>query len=178
LCVPSSSAKRSPLSSTWAHVYATRTPPASTRVAPELLFEQARQDPMPEPTKHSARVTHLEGRAGDREIPSQSGSHAEDQIRYGSHPGSTWPRVRRKPSDGAKGWRCRWKPASCGVLSIFLALHRRHAATTFSHTWSPPRERGSTWSRFSAAEPQYWHSHPSRANTARLVSGAWARKGT
>ena len=31
-----------------------------------------------------------------------------------------------------------------GVRSSFFALQRRQAATTFSHTCSPPRERGMT----------------------------------
>ncbi len=42
----------------------------------------------------------------------------------------------------------------------------------------PPRERGITWSRFSAAAPQYWQRQASRANTARRVSGACGRYGT
>ena len=47
-------------------------------------------------------------------------------------------------ASGANGRRARWKPASCGVRFSFLALQRRHAATTFSQVWRPPRERGIT----------------------------------
>ena len=51
--------------------------------------------------------------------------------------------------------------------------------TTFSHTWRPPsRARQHVIARFSAADPQYWHSHPSRANTARHAASGSARKGT
>src|SRR4051794_14069640 len=56
-------------------------------------------------------------------------------------------------------------------------LHRRHAATTLSHVCGPPFDRGTTWSTFSAGLPQYWHTQPSRANTARRVSAACARYG-
>ena len=52
------------------------------------------------------------------------------------------------------------------------ALQPRHDATTLSQEWVPPRERGTTWSRFSALLPQYWQRWWSRANTARRESGA------
>ena len=37
-----------------------------------------------------------------------------------------------------------------------LELQERHDATTLSQAWGPPRERGTTWSMFSAARLQYW----------------------
>ena len=58
-------------------------------------------------------------------------------------------------------------PASCGSRSSLRVLQRRQAATTFSQVWGPPLLRGMTWSRFSAADPQYWHREPSRAKTVR-----------
>ena len=58
------------------------------------------------------------------------------------------------------------------------ALHERHDATTLSHSCGPPRERGTTWSMFSAARLQYWQRWPSRANTARRDSGTRVRYGT
>src|SRR5262249_32094444 len=161
----------------------TYTPPSSTADAPELLFGprirrlrnerglSARDRSRIEGGKRWGSMERRDGRRRPR-------AGARTQIRYGSQPGSTCPRRRRNPAEGANGCRCRWNPASCGVRSIFLALHRRHAATTFSHTCSPPRDRGSTWSRFSAAAPQYWQRHASRAKTARRVSGACARNGT
>ena len=42
----------------------------------------------------------------------------------------------------------------------------------------PPRERGTTWSMFSAARLQYWQRWPSRAKTARRESGTRLRYGT
>src|SRR4029079_3631401 len=51
-------------------------------------------------------------------------------------------------------------------------------ATTLSQAWGPPRDRGTTWSMFSAARLQYWHRWPSRAQTARRESGTRLRYGT
>jgi hypothetical protein len=79
---------------------------------------------------------------------------------------------------GATGTRLSAIEHSCGRRSSLRALHARHDATTLSHAWGPPRERGTTWSMFSAAPPQYWHRWPSRAKTARRDSGAAARYGT
>ena len=43
-------------------------------------------------------------------------------------------------------------------------------ATMLSHPEPPPLERGMTWSTVRLVRaPQYWHSQPSRANTARRV---------
>ena len=40
----------------------------------------------------------------------------------------------------------------------------------FSQSEPPPLERGITWSTVRLVRaPQYWHSQPSRANTARRV---------
>src|SRR5690349_19778942 len=69
-------------------------------------------------------------------------------------------------------------PHSDGRRSPLRALHDRHDATTLSHVCEPRRDRGTTWSRFSAARPQYWHRWASRANTARRERGALARNGT
>ena len=38
---------------------------------------------------------------------------------------------------------------SCGSRFPFRWLHGAHDVTTFSHTESPPRERGTTWSSVS-----------------------------
>jgi hypothetical protein len=57
---------------------------------------------------------------------------------------------------GAWGETCRRMPASLGVRFPLWRLHLRHDATTFSHECVPPRDRGTTWSMFSAAVPQYW----------------------
>jgi len=59
-----------------------------------------------------------------------------------------------------------------------MELHDRQLATTFSHACGPPRERGTTWSMFSAVRLQYWQRWPSRANTARRDSGTRLRCGT
>src|SRR5204863_8557393 len=42
----------------------------------------------------------------------------------------------------------------------------------------PPFERGTTWSIESARLPQYWHSPPSRAMTARRLTATRRRNGT
>jgi hypothetical protein len=44
--------------------------------------------------------------------------------------------------------------ASEGVRSPLRLLQRSQAATVFSHSFRPPRERGSTWSMVEAAAPQ------------------------
>src|SRR5262245_29412168 len=119
-----------PLSSTEPHVYATNTPP-----------------------RQSARRRN---RVGNGEEDRRAGAgRATYEARYSSQPGSSRPSVRWNPSRGAYGCRNSENPASWGVRSSFLALHFRQEATTFSHVCSPPRERGITWSRFSAAAPQY-----------------------
>src|SRR5690242_5714895 len=79
---------------------------------------------------------------------------------------------------GATGARRSTIPLSDRSRSSLRALQARQDATTFSQVWGPPRERGTTWSRFSACPLQYWHRCPSRANTARRDSGAAARYGT
>ena len=78
--------------------------------------------------------------------------------------------------------------------SVLSALDRQHVGvddhpehyvvnllTMFSHTDSPPRLRGITWSTVSPgfAEPQYWQVHESRANTARrVIRRRWLSRGT
>ena len=49
-------------------------------------------------------------------------------------------------------------------------LHGAQEATMFSQSDPPPLERGITWSTVRLVRaPQYWHSQPSRAKTARRV---------
>src|SRR5688572_690727 len=79
---------------------------------------------------------------------------------------------------GAEGRRRRTMPASWTDRSSLRLLHGRQAATTFSHTWRPPRLRGMTWSMFSAVAPQYWQRLSSRAKTARRLRAARVRYGT
>src|SRR5437762_2989610 len=64
-----------------------------------------------------------------------------------------------------------------------LPLRRLHGAqevTTFSHTESPPRLRGTTWSSVSrtSVAPQYTHVQESRANSARREIFRCAARGT
>lgn len=100
--------------------------------------------------------------------------------RYGVHVGWILPTATtiQIVSRGAKGGRRSINEVSERRSSSFLALHARHEATTFSHVCSPPRDRGMTWSMFSAFAPQYWQRCPSRTKTARRESGARARYGT
>src|SRR5215217_8717206 len=88
----------------------------------------------------------------------QAGTASASRPRYGAQPGSMRPTAItiQSVSLGARGSRRRRKPASWRRRSSFWLLQRRQAATTFSHTWRPPRERGTTWSTFSARSPQYW----------------------
>ena len=58
----------------------------------------------------------------------------------------------------------------CGSRSPLRRLQGAQEATMLSHVEPPPLERGMTWSTVSAVRaPQYWHSHWSRAKTARRV---------
>ena len=56
--------------------------------------------------------------------------------------------------------------ASWGVRLALRRLQGEQAATTFSQLDSPPRERGTTWSKVRPPEgrrrPQYWQLKPSR----------------
>ena len=80
---------------------------------------------------------------------------------------ATWMKM---CGDGARGvvrgcmlaWAGRWSP--------LRRLQGAQHATMLSHSALPPFDRGITWStvRFER-EPQYWHVHESRANTARRV---------
>src|SRR4051812_49943278 len=59
-------------------------------------------------------------------------------------------------------------------------LQGGQAATMFSQTDLPPRERGMTWStvRPALVEPQYWQVQESRARTARRgVFRGWGPRG-
>ena len=71
---------------------------------------------------------------------------------------------------GVRGARRGCIPAWRGSRSPLRRLQGAHEATMFSQLELPPFERGITWStvRFER-DPQYWHIHPSRANTARRV---------
>ena len=100
--------------------------------------------------------------------------------RYGIHRGSRCPvpMIRHaRPVGGAGWWRIR-HPSSDTCRSALTWLQWRHAATTLSHECLPPRLRGTTWSTLVATPPQYTHRPPSRANSARRVSGTGPRKGT
>ncbi len=67
---------------------------------------------------------------------------------------------------GRRGCMFAWR----GRRSPLRRLHGAQLATMFSHSEEPPLERGITWSTVSwERQPQYWHSHPSRAKTARRV---------
>src|SRR3954447_4772038 len=79
---------------------------------------------------------------------------------------------------GSRGGCGSRSPTSESSRSSLRELHDRHDATTLSQAWGPPRERGTTWSMFSAARLQYWQRCPSRANTARRDSGTRLRYGT
>src|SRR3954453_18417798 len=66
-----------------------------------------------------------------------------------------------------------------GRRSPLRRLHGAHEATMFSHPESPPLERGITWSTVRLVRaPQYWHSQPSRAKTARrVILRLWVSRG-
>jgi hypothetical protein len=57
--------------------------------------------------------------------------------------------VRRGLWLGLAGSRIKFMRASCGVRPPFFVLHFTQDATTFSQVVSPPRLRGTTWSRLS-----------------------------
>ena len=84
----------------------------------------------------------------------------------------------RQAEPAGRNGECRMRhPRSATLRSALRWLHRRHADTTFSQTCSPPRLRGTTWSRLVAGASQYTHRPPSRAKTARRVSGIWRMAG-
>ena len=71
--------------------------------------------------------------------------------------GTRWAASRMKSTGaGMCGVRGSDIDASSSVLSPLRRLQGAHAVTTFSHTESPPRERGTTWSSVSrpAVDPQ------------------------
>ena len=109
------------------------------------------------------------------------GHHAALHQRNGAHvacglpPAATCTQSKRPGLDGV---RRSWRPACDGVLPPLRVLHRRHAATTFSHRWVPPWTFGMTWSTFSADSPQYWHRYLSRRKIARRDSGTLRAWGT
>ena len=80
------------------------------------------------------------------------------QARYGFQASGTRATLTTTQADARGAWhgRARRIPASSGVRSRLARLQGRQAAATFSHTCSPPRERGRTWSIDSALRPQYW----------------------
>src|SRR4051794_41882041 len=88
------------------------------------------------------------------------------------------PLVTTQEEWGATGGRRSRRSVSWRYRFSLRALQGRHDATTFSQVCSPPRERGITWSMFSAGRLQYWHRCSSRANTARRDSGGPLRDGT
>jgi hypothetical protein len=71
---------------------------------------------------------------------------------------------------GMRGLTRGCMPTWCGRRSPLRRLHGAHEATMFSQSDAPPFERGMTWSTVRLVRaPHYWHSQPSRANTARRV---------
>src|SRR3954449_643406 len=81
---------------------------------------------------------------------------------------------------GGLGFELGCIDASRGVRFPFLRLHGAQEATMFSHTDSPPRLRGMTWSTVKPGllVPQYWHVHESRASTAlRVILRRWTSRG-
>src|SRR5581483_11437002 len=153
-----------------------------------------RQQPNESRRRHRRRqAEQVAGRAGDaldRPVgsvvwPSPTAHQCqadsdESTPRYGSQSGREPPVATRihPRSRGATGLRRSVSPESWRRRSSLRVLHRRHAATTLSHECGPPLLRGTTWSMFSAAAPQYWHRWPSRANTARRLSATRAWYGT
>src|SRR3989440_3549450 len=86
--------------------------------------------------------------------------------------------ISQRDAWGARGWRRRDRPHSWGRRPSLRALQARQEATTLSQVCSPPRDRGTTWSMFSAPWLQYWQRWRSRAKTARRDSGTRLRNGT
>src|SRR5829696_3646266 len=66
-----------------------------------------------------------------------------------------------------------------GSRSPLRRLHGAHEATMFSQSDPPPLDRGITWSTVRLVRaPQYWHSQPSRAKTARrVILRLWESRG-
>jgi hypothetical protein len=62
----------------------------------------------------------------------------------------------KSTGEGARGGRARFMCVSSSSRSPLRRLQGAQAVTTFSHTESPPRERGTTWSSVSrpALSPQ------------------------
>src|SRR5581483_3487357 len=124
------------------------------------------------------RVQHRRRTALTDEPPPTRGQGVQaDSWRYGSQSGRTDPLATRiqMRSRGTEGGRRSFIPLSCSSSSSLRMLQGRQAATTLSQVWVPPLLRGTTWSMFSAGDPQYWHTCPSRANTARRLRAtrAW-----
>src|SRR3954462_5969369 len=103
----------------------------------------------------------------------QRGIPRQAVIRYGSHASGVRGAAMRMKTvgPGGRGLRFGCIRISWGRRLPFLRLHGAQEATMFSHTDSPPRLRGMTWStvRLGLSEPQYWQVQPSRARTAFLV---------
>src|SRR5262245_29055536 len=80
---------------------------------------------------------------------------------------ATWMKI---VACGAVGWFRSFLPGCDTERSPLRWLQPAQQATTFSQLVSPPFDLGITWSIVRDPRlPQYWHSHPSRANTARRV---------
>ena len=78
-----------------------------------------------------------------------------------------------------RGGRAKGMPASWGVRLPFLLLQGKQQATRFSHTESPPLDRGTTWSRVRLPEGsrarQYWQVLPSRSRIPFLETERCSR---
>src|SRR3954470_16989441 len=88
------------------------------------------------------------------------------------------PLVTTQEEWGATGGRRSRRSVSSRYRFSLRALQGRHEATTFSQVCSPPRDRGITWSMFSAGRLQYWQRWLSLAKTARRDNGTRERYGT
>ena len=79
-------------------------------------------------------------------------------------------RLMKRTGDGRVGGRARCIGVSSSRRSPLRRLHGAHAVTTFSHTESPPRERGTTWS--SVSRPRRRRSRRSASRRVRRAHAA------
>src|ERR671937_1763168 len=103
-------------------------------------------------------------------------------FRYGCQPFGIRDVARwmKRTAAGAFGFARSAIETSSGRRLPLRMLHGAHEVTTFSQTESPPRVRGTTWSRVSLPPevPQYMQRQPSRENRARREILRWSVRGT
>src|SRR4030095_6789812 len=77
----------------------------------------------------------------------------------------------------ARGTLSSRRPASCGTRSALRWFTSFADQTRFSHVSTPPRERGTTWSRLPSSgcsrRPVYWQWLPSRSRMFFALSFGW-----